>query len=188
MKNLYNVHNIEMSWQDQGSYLAVRVDRPVKGKKSSYVSSFEIFHVKEKEVPVDTIEVKDMVTRFMWEPKGNRLCALHGEPGRVACTLYNVVQRKVTPQITIPDLRSIDCIFWSPVGQYCVLAQLLNLQQKNYTQGVGSLMFLDTSVNSSNPVDYKLQASGRNYFVKFKIVLTVYTNMVTTIVVSYKIV
>jgi len=163
VKNLYNVHNIEMSWQDQGSYLAVRVDRPVKGKKSSYVSSFEIFHVKEKEVPVDTIEVKDMVTRFMWEPKGNRLCALHGEPGRVACTLYNVVQRKVTPQITIPDLRSIDCIFWSPVGQYCVLAQLLNLQQKNYTQGVGSLMFLDTSVNSSNPVDYKLQATEHPY-------------------------
>merc|ERR1711868_186753 len=88
------------------------------------LSRFKIFHVKEKEVPVDTIEVKDMVTLFMWEPKGNRLCTLHGEPGRVACTLYNVVQRKVTPQITIPDLRSIDCIFWSPVGQYSVLAQL----------------------------------------------------------------
>jgi len=48
--------------------------------------------------------------------------------------------------VTIPDLRSIDCIFWSPAGQYCVLAQLLNLStgQKQYSSGVGSLMFLDT--------------------------------------------
>ena len=31
--------------------------------------------------------------------------------------------------VTIPELRSIDCIFWSPAGRYCVLAQLYNLQQ-----------------------------------------------------------
>jgi len=163
VKNLYNVHNIEMSWQDQGKFLAVRVDRPVKGKKSSYVSSFEIFHVKEKEVPVDTLEVKDMVTRFMWEPKGNRLCALHGEPNRVSCSIYNIIQGKVTVMVTIPELRSIDCIFWSPAGQYCVLAQLLNLQQKQYSSGAGSLMFLDTGVNSSNPADYKLSATEHPY-------------------------
>lgn len=84
---------------------------------------------------------------------------------------FSQIQRKVTPQITIPDLRSIDCIFWSPVGQYCVLAQLLNLQQKNYTQGVGSLMFLDTSVNSSNPVDYKLQDSVRRIPSKTSIII-----------------
>lgn len=165
VKNLYNVHNIEMSWQDQGKFLAVRVDRPVKGKKSSYISSFEIFHVKEKEVPVDTVEVKDMVTRFMWEPKGHRLCALHGEPNRVSCSIYNIIKGKVTVMVTIPDLRSIDCIFWSPAGQYCVLAQLLNLTTlaKQYSSGVGSLMFLDTGVNSSNPKDYTLCASEHPY-------------------------
>lgn len=119
--------------------------------------------MKEKEVPVDTLEVKDMVTRFMWEPKGNRLCALHGEPNRVSCSIYNIIQGKVTVMVTIPDLRSIDCIFWSPAGQYCVLAQLLNLQQKQYSSGVGSLMFLDTGVNSSNPVDYKLCATEHPY-------------------------
>jgi len=163
VKNLYNVHNIEMAWQDQGAYLAVRVDRPVKGKRSSHVSSFEIFHMKEKEVPVDTVEVKDMVTRFMWEPKGNKLCTLHGEPGRVNCTIYNVVQGKVTALVTIPDLRSIDCIFWSPAGQYCVLAQLLNLQQNKFQQGAGCMMFLDTGVGSSNPADYKLVATEHPY-------------------------
>ena len=99
------------------------------------MSSFEIFHMKEKEVPVDTVEVKDMVTRFMWEPKGNKLCTLHGETGRVNCTIYNVVQGKVAALVTIPDLRSIDCIFWSPAGQYYVLAQLLNLQQNKFQQG-----------------------------------------------------
>jgi uncharacterized protein with WD repeat len=63
--------------------------------------------------------------------------------------------------VTIPELRSIDCIFWSPAGQYCVLAQLLNLQHK--AMGSGSLMFLDTGVNSSNPVDYKLCATEHPY-------------------------
>ena len=125
---MYNVQSIEMAWQDQGKYLAVRVDRPVKGKKSTLTSSFEIFHVKEKEVPVDTVEVKEAVTRFQWEPKGNRLCALHGEPNKVSCSLFDVQKGKVTLMVTIPDLRSIDCIFWSPAGRYCVLAQLYNLQ------------------------------------------------------------
>ena len=132
VKNLYNVQSIEMAWQDQGKYLAVRVDRPVKGKKSTLTSSFEIFHVKEKEVPVDTVEVKEAVTRFQWEPKGNRLCALHGEPNKVSCSLFDVQKGKVTLMVTIPDLRSIDCIFWSPAGRYCVLAQLYNLQNVSF--------------------------------------------------------
>ncbi|CBY35911.1 unnamed protein product [Oikopleura dioica] len=104
-----------------------------------------------------------MVTRFMWEPKGNKLCTLHGEPGRVNCTIYNVVQGKVTALVTIPDLRSIDCIFWSPAGQYCVLAQLLNLQQNKFQQGAGCMMFLDAGVGSSNPADYKLVATEHPY-------------------------
>lgn len=95
VKNLYNVQSIEMAWQDQGKYLAVRVDRPIKGKKSQCTSSFEIFHVKEKEVPVDTVEVKEAVTRFMWEPKGNRLCALHGEANKISCSLFDVKQVKL---------------------------------------------------------------------------------------------
>lgn len=163
VKNLYNVQAIEMAWQDQGKYLAVRVDRPVKGKKSTCTSSFEIFHVKEKEVPVDTVEVKEAVTRFMWEPKGNRLCALHGEMLKISCSLYDVKQGKVTLMVTIPDLRSIDCIFWSPAGRYCVLAQLYNLQNKQFASNSGSLMFLDTAVNSSNAADYKLQAAEHPY-------------------------
>ena len=74
------------------------------------------------------VEVKEAVTRFQWEPKGNRLCALHGEPNKVSCSLFDVQKGKVTLMVTIPDLRSIDCIFWSPAGRYCVLAQLYNLQ------------------------------------------------------------
>ena len=108
------------------------MDRPVKGKKSTFTSSFEIFHVKEKEVPVDTVEVKEAVTRFQWEPKGNRLCALHGEPNKVSCSLFDVQKGKVTLMVTIPDLRSIDCIFWSPAGRYCVVAQLYNLQNVSF--------------------------------------------------------
>ena len=34
-KNLYNVSNIEIFWQNSGNYLAVKVDRTIKNKKVS---------------------------------------------------------------------------------------------------------------------------------------------------------
>ena len=97
--------------------------------------------------------------------------------------LMFVLQGKVTLMVTIPELRSIDCIFWSPAGRYCVLAQLYNLQQvcfvvlkeisivmrfthyfqKQFASNSGSLMFLDTAVNSNNAADYRLQAAEHPY-------------------------
>ena len=71
------------------------------------------------------------VTRFMWEPKGNKLCALHGESSRVSCSIYNVERGKVSTLVTIPDLRSIDCIFWSPAGQYCPRLQNIYRSKKD---------------------------------------------------------
>lgn len=76
-------------WQNQGAFLCVRVDRHTKTKKSIFCN-LEIFRVREKDFPVEVVELKgtmhvplcyyqpfltqrtDTVTDFSWEPKGER--------------------------------------------------------------------------------------------------------------------
>ncbi|KAH9174380.1 hypothetical protein EDB89DRAFT_2241705 [Lactarius sanguifluus] len=43
-----------------------------KKKKSRFSANLEIFHVREKNFPVEVVELKDTVTDFSWEPKGER--------------------------------------------------------------------------------------------------------------------
>jgi hypothetical protein len=44
-------------WQNQGDFLCVRVDRHTKTKKSIFCS-LEIFSVREKDFPVEVVELK----------------------------------------------------------------------------------------------------------------------------------
>ena len=41
-----------MVWQSAGDYLAVRVDRHTKTKKSTY-AGFELFRIREKDIPIE---------------------------------------------------------------------------------------------------------------------------------------
>ena len=60
-----------MHWQSNGDFLCVKIDRHTKTKKSTF-ANLEIFRVREKDIPVEVIEVKDTVIAFAWEPKGER--------------------------------------------------------------------------------------------------------------------
>jgi len=44
-------------WQSNGEFLCVKVDRQTKAKKPTY-TTLEIFRVKEKDIPVEVIEIK----------------------------------------------------------------------------------------------------------------------------------
>lgn len=72
-KNLFSVSDCRMHWQKTGDYLCVKVDRYVKSKKEKSTETnkektvyggsyynFEIFHMREKQIPVDSIEIKGM--------------------------------------------------------------------------------------------------------------------------------
>jgi len=90
-------------WQNRGDFLCVRVDRHTKTKKSMFCN-LEIFRVREKDFPVEVVELKgmmiacflllfsltrriDTVTDFSWEPKGDRFAIVSssdpnlGNPG-----------------------------------------------------------------------------------------------------------
>lgn len=68
-----------MHWQSGGKYLLVRVERS-KSKKQT-VTSLEIFRLKEKDIPVDVVELRanESVTSVFWEPLGDRFALLTSE-------------------------------------------------------------------------------------------------------------
>ena len=68
VKNLFNVADCKMHWQKSGDYLCVKVDRYSKllrreraddqSKYAGLYYNFEIFHMREKQIPVDSVEIK----------------------------------------------------------------------------------------------------------------------------------
>ncbi|XP_070581351.1 eukaryotic translation initiation factor 3 subunit B-like [Ptychodera flava] len=136
VKNLYNVAECKMHWQNKGDFLCVKVDRVTKSKKVQSCN-FEIFRMREKQVPVEQVEIKDSILAFAWEPAGGcKFAVLHGESPRICVSFYNVTKGKVE-LLKMMDKKQANHIFWSPSGQFVILAGLRNMS--------GSLEFIDTS-------------------------------------------
>ncbi|TRM65679.1 eukaryotic translation initiation factor eIF2A-domain-containing protein [Schizophyllum amplum] len=132
-KNLFNVSECKMSWQNQGDFLCVKVDRHTKTKKSVFCN-LEIFRVREKDYPVEVVELKDPVTDFSWEPKGERFAIIStsdpnlGNPGpgvtlKTDVSFYQLDRAKNDFKLlkTLPA-RTSNAIRWSPRGRHVVLA------------------------------------------------------------------
>lgn len=41
--------------------------------------NFEIFHMREKQIPVDSVEIKEPIHAFAWEPVGSKFAIIHGD-------------------------------------------------------------------------------------------------------------
>ncbi|KAI0796282.1 translation initiation factor eIF-3b [Irpex lacteus] len=132
-KNLFNVTECKLYWQNQGDFLCVKVDRHTKTKKSIFCN-LEIFRVREKDFPVEVVELKDAVTDFSWEPKGERFAIISsndpnlGNPGpgitiKTDVSFYQHVRSKGDFKLirTLPG-RTSNTIRWSPRGRHVVLA------------------------------------------------------------------
>jgi translation initiation factor 3 subunit B len=137
-----------MTWHDQGHYLCVKVDKHSKSKKTLN-SVFELFRLRDKEVPIEVIEFsKDTsVAAFAWEPKGIRYAVIHGEPGsaRSDVSFYSMGSKYNGRVSLIKTLEKKACstLWWSPVGSIILLANLKgtagNLEwiDVNQTQTIG---------------------------------------------------
>ncbi|XP_071493342.1 eukaryotic translation initiation factor 3 subunit B-like [Diadema antillarum] len=135
VKNLFNVADCKLHWQKQGHYLCVKVDRLSKSKKNQF-TNFEIFRIQEKQIPVDSIEVKETIIAFAWEPTGNKFVILHGESPRISASFYNIRPKGKVDLIKTLDKRTANHLFWAPTGQFVVLAGLRNMN--------GIFEFIDT--------------------------------------------
>ncbi|GAA5822070.1 hypothetical protein JCM11251_004847 [Rhodosporidiobolus azoricus] len=134
-KNLFNVHDCKLHWQTNGDYLCVKVDRHTKTGKTRYCN-LELFRLREKDIPVQVIEIKDTVAAFAWEPAGTRFALitsndpnynepLPGQMPKTSVSFYSLDTRKgdFLPLKTF-DNKSYNNVFWSPKGRHVLLATL----------------------------------------------------------------
>ncbi|XP_054160454.1 eukaryotic translation initiation factor 3 subunit B-like [Oppia nitens] len=144
-KNLFNVADCKMHWQKCGDYLCVKVDRYTKAKKeknefkySGMYFNFEVFHMREKQIPVDSLEIKEQIVAFSWEPVGNKFAIIHGEgPSTYSVSFYGIKSGVTVSLLKKFDSKQCNHLFWSPSGQFIVLASLRSTAH--------TLEFIDTS-------------------------------------------
>eukprot|EP00094_Tigriopus_californicus_P003747 TCALIF_03606-PA protein Name:"Similar to Eif3b Eukaryotic translation initiation factor 3 subunit B (Mus musculus)" AED:0.03 eAED:0.03 QI:134/0.75/0.8/1/1/1/5/29/718 len=145
VKNLFNVADCKMHWQKSGDYLCVKVDRYSKlrrerddgPKYAGLYYNFEIFHMREKQIPVDSVEIKENVQAFAWEPIGHKFAIIHGEGQSLNVSFYGVKTGHTPALLKKYERKTANCLFWSPCGQFIILAGLRNMS--------GVLEFVDTS-------------------------------------------
>lgn len=69
-------------------------------------NNFEIFRVREPLVPVETMEKKQQVAAFAWEPAGDRFALVLGDVPKLEVTFYTMKVRYSTT-CRISSSRSI---------------------------------------------------------------------------------
>ncbi|XP_062507471.1 eukaryotic translation initiation factor 3 subunit B-like [Corticium candelabrum] len=139
MKNLFNVSACELYWQKCGDFLCVKVGRlTTKSKKSATAYNLEVFSVRAKLIPVDSIEIKEPLVAFAWEPNGSKFGVIHGEGPQVTVRFYKVEPEGAITHIKTFEKKTCNQLLWSPQGQFVVLTQLRGPNS-------GLLEFYDTS-------------------------------------------
>nr|XP_003702862.1 PREDICTED: eukaryotic translation initiation factor 3 subunit B [Megachile rotundata]XP_012139853.1 PREDICTED: eukaryotic translation initiation factor 3 subunit B [Megachile rotundata]XP_012139854.1 PREDICTED: eukaryotic translation initiation factor 3 subunit B [Megachile rotundata] len=142
-KNLFNVADCKIYWQKSGDYLCVKVDRFAKRKEKTeqkYTGmsyNFEIFHMREKQIPVDSVEIKEPIHAFAWEPVGSKFAIIHGDIPSVNVSFYEVRYGHQPALLKKLEKKACNHLFWSPSGQFIVLAGLTTM--------AGALEFIDTN-------------------------------------------
>jgi len=137
-------------WQNDGDYLCVKVLRKTSKKKST--TKFEIFCMRERDIPVEVLEIPETIVAFAWEPHGNRFGIIHGDAVKQSVSFYGLKRNKLKPLGTLKE-RPTTHLFWSPTGSYCVLASLGGSQASGAN---GLLEFFDVA-------NFELVATGEHF-------------------------
>ena len=115
-----------MYWHPEGTYLLAKVER--LKTKSTKATSFEVFRIKEKDIPIDLTEVADqeeIKSDIVWEPSGARFAFLASNEQNSFAYVYEVMPPKTALAIKLlgkVDARGMNLLLWSPKGRFCVLA------------------------------------------------------------------
>ncbi|KAJ6219776.1 hypothetical protein RDWZM_005588 [Blomia tropicalis] len=125
-KNLFSVADCKMHWQKNGDYLCVKVDRYTKAKKerndaAKYTGmyyNFELFHLREKQIPVDSIEIKEPIICFSWEPVGSKFAIIHGDSPLQTVSFYGIKQGTTVALLKKFEQKTCNTLSWSPTGQF----------------------------------------------------------------------
>ncbi|KAG5565302.1 hypothetical protein RHGRI_001259 [Rhododendron griersonianum] len=149
-KNLFSVSDCKMYWQSSGEYLAVKVDRYTKTKKSTY-TGFELFRIKERDIPIEVLELEnknDKIIAFAWEPKGHRFAVIHGDGPKPDISFYSMRSThnsgRVSKLTTLKG-KQANALYWSPAGRFILLAGLKGFNGQLEFYNVDELETMATS-------------------------------------------
>ncbi|KAH0605215.1 uncharacterized protein H6S33_005197 [Morchella sextelata] len=138
-RNLVNVSDCKLHWQSSGKYLCVKVDRHTKTKKSTF-TSLEFFRLREKNIPVEIIELKASIVNFAWEPaNGDRFVFITADdavPGAAAVAPKMAVHFYAPEKIKgggagavgeftlvkTVERKNSNAIYWCPKGRFVLVA------------------------------------------------------------------
>ncbi|KAJ1928649.1 Translation initiation factor 3 subunit b [Tieghemiomyces parasiticus] len=188
-KNLFSISDCKLYWHPSGDYLCVKADRLSKSKKTTF-TNLELFWMRERSVPVETVEFKDNVVVFAWEPKGpvprfatvstvDPQAVQYNASGMAVNTNRNTVSfyalqgaSKLKSEaagvignfecVERLEKKTTNEVLWSPNGRYAVLGTVR-------TTSVWDLEFWDTAYELSAPnaqgrtTEFRLLASPELY-------------------------
>ncbi|KAI5959110.1 PRT1 [Candida theae] len=148
--NLFQVSDCKMHWQSEGKLLCVKVDRHTKSGKTTF-SNLDFFKLGEKDVPVEKLELKDVIVNFGWEPNSERFITISrlddGDPNpaipKNSITFYAPEAAKGKSgnskykAYKVIENKHSNTIAWSPKGRYAVVATI--------SRSSGEIEFFDVS-------------------------------------------
>ena len=92
-------------------YVKLRKDKAeIKYSGTDY--NLEVFHMHEKQIPVDSVEIKETIHAFAWELAGSKFAVIHGEPPSTSVSFYEV---KTGQTPTFPKKYELIATLWSSV-------------------------------------------------------------------------
>jgi translation initiation factor 3 subunit B len=128
-RKMFEVQNGRMVWQNDGEFLCVHMTK-MQGKKKSYVLMF--FRVKDAGVPVEQIELQEPILHVSWEPSGDKIVIMHGEPRSPSIAFYSMASKVLVDakgafrqELThLFTKTGVQCneVLWSPAGGVVALA------------------------------------------------------------------
>lgn len=153
--NLFQVGDCKMHWHDESKYLCVKVDRHSKSGKTVF-SNLEFFKTTERDIPVEKLELKEVVINFAWEPNSDRFITIsrlddgNNNPSipkniisfysQQVSTKDKVVSSKYKAYHKIENKFS-NTILWAPKGRFAVVATISKTN--------GEIDFFDCSFEDS---------------------------------------
>jgi translation initiation factor 3 subunit B len=73
--------------------------------------------MREKQIPVDSVEIKETIQAFAWEPVGTKFAVIHGEPPSTSVSFFEVKTGQTPTMVKKYERKPCNQLYWAPSGK-----------------------------------------------------------------------